>query len=305
MGRTRLRGLELAGLRIAVEAPARLPWRDREGAACGEPCVPTDPDVYVGVRIGETRGPVGETTVYASGRKTFEIGREGSDWLISVHGRTPVERVARFDADFREGEVIVSPDHAAGLLEAGGSPVAHPLDELLVLHRILRTGGLVLRGSLFGREGRALAFVGRRRAIAEARLGRHASGWRRVDPMRAVGDRIAIRFGDRGPHVHTLPWSVSGSRMPSMRGDLDAIHLLERAEAVFTEPLAEEDAVGAILANAFAPVHDPEGASRSAELAEKLARSVPVVRLGMPSEERIVPFTWGQNEAALAFAPPI
>jgi hypothetical protein len=297
--------MELAGLRIAVEVPGTLSWRERDGEVSGSECAPTDPDVYVGVSVGTASGPTGETTVYASGRQTFEIGRDGSDWLISVQGRGPHERVARFDSDFRQGEVIVSPDCAVQILESGGSPLAHPLDELLVLHRILRMGGLVLRGSLIVREGRALVFVGKRRSIAEAPATRDAAGWRRVDPMRAVGDRIAIRFGDRGPHVQTLPWSVTGAPVPALRGDLDAIHLLEPADAVFTEPLVEDEAVGEILANAFAPVHDPEGASRSGAVAERIARCVPVSRLGMPAEERIVPFTWGQSQAALAFAPPV
>ncbi|MGH0035476.1 MAG: hypothetical protein ACQGVK_10680 [Myxococcota bacterium] len=305
MARTRLRGLDLAGLRMAVEVPGQLDWRDPETEAFGADCAPCDPDIYVGVRVGQAVGPLGETTLYASGRQTFEIGRDGSDWLISIHGRSPHERVARFDADFREGEVIVAPDHAAHLLAAGGSPVAHPLDELLVLHRILRSGGLVLRGSLIEREGRALVFVGHRCAVAQGPMAQGAAGWRRLDPMRAAGDRVVVRFGERGPQVQTLPWTAAGLRVAAQRGDLDAIHLLERAEAVFTEPVLEEEAAGVILANAFAPVHDSEGAGRSGALAERLARCVPVVRMGMPAEERIVPFKWGQTEAALAFAPPL
>ena len=304
MGRTRLRGLDLAGLRMVIEVPSALGWRDREGEISGTVSAPTDPDLYVGVRVGEPRPTLEESMAYSSGRHTFEIGRDGSDWVIVVHGQKPNERVARFDADFREGEVVVSPEHASQILAGGGSPLDHPLDELLVLHRILRTGGLVLRGSMIAREGRAIVFLGNRCSIAEASFSGAAKGWRRIDPMRAVGDRIAIRCGDRGPVVHSLPWSVTGAPVASIRGELDAIHLLEQSEAVFTEPLGENEAAEMILANALAPVHDAEGASRSGALAERIALGVPVVRLGMPAEERIVPFTWGQSEAALAFAPP-
>jgi hypothetical protein len=289
---------------MVVEVPSALDWRERDGETAGNPCAPTEPDLYVGVRVGRPDAPSADGTVYTSGRHTFEIGRCGSDWVIAVHGRDSHERVARFDADFREGEVVVSPDHAAQLLTAGGSPLAHPLDELLVVHRMLRRGGIVLRSSLIARDGRALAFVGHRCSITEAPVEGSARGWRRIDPMRAVGDRVAIRFGDRGPVVHTLPWSVSGAPVPSLRGELDAIHWLERSEAVFTETLGDDDAAQTILANAFAPVHDPDGVARSGALAERIARCVPVVRLGMPAEERVVPFTWGQSEAALAFAPP-
>ena len=66
MGRTKLRGIEMAGIRIAIEVPSTLPWKLDPGLAAFESSA-MDPDVHIGVRVAQTRLPVGETFFYESG----------------------------------------------------------------------------------------------------------------------------------------------------------------------------------------------------------------------------------------------
>jgi hypothetical protein len=58
------------------------------------------------------------------------------------------------------------------------------------------------------------------------------------------------------------------------------------------------------MQHAVAPIHDPLCADRCFDAAVGIADQIPVVRLGLPEEKRVVPFTWGRSDTALAFAPP-
>ena len=73
---------------------------------------------------------------------------------------------------------------------------------------------------------------------------------------------------------------------------------------MYAERLANESAAGELLQHVYAPVHDPECTERLMEAASGVARLVPVMKLVLPEEDRVVPFTWGQRQAALAFSAP-
>ncbi len=300
MGRTRLRGIRLAGLCVAVEAPAELPWNVAEGPLERFACSPHEPDVYVGVRVGRPTFRVADPVAYACGRRTFEIGRTADGWAVAVHGRQRFERVAHFDDAFREGEVVLRSEALSSLAAAG--PLAHPLDELIVLHRIARERGVVLRGSALVRDRRALVFIGSRREPAAESSEPLEPTPPRSDEAVLDGDRIVLRVTDRGVRVYGVPWRADEA-LP-LSAEVEAIHAIEGASAVFAEPLDVHDAGAMLLAHVFAPVHDARGAQRAAVVAEEVARRVPVLRLGLPSERGVVPFTWGHRQAALGFAPP-
>jgi hypothetical protein len=251
--------------------------------------------------------------VYACDGRTFEVGRAGRDWVIAVHGRDRYERVARFDERFEEGEVVVSPALAA----QRRYPLEHPLDELVLVHRLAREGGLILLGSVVIREGRALAFVGQDSATREpeAESGlppgsparEHLAsgrGWRRLgDPLLAP-NHLVLRIADLGVRVYGTPWQARSGLASPASARLDAVHVIRPAKAVYAERLHGAAACSELLAHVIAPVHDPESPDRLLRVVEQVARRVSVTRLGMPEENRVVPFTWGQRHAALAFAPP-
>jgi hypothetical protein len=301
MGRMRLRGIELAGIRVAVEAPAGAPWIERADGLEPYACSANEPDVYIGVRIADPFFPPGESIVYSSRGRTFEVARRGDDWWIAVHGRERNERVVRFDTSVNEGEVTIHPRAASRI----SHPLCHPLDELLTVHATARSGGIVMRGTAVGRDGRALVFSGplpsgNTPALMPACV---ESGWRPVASA-DIESCVALRFDAAGIEVHGMPRIGSLSAEAPIRARLDAVHLIERSSAVYSFTLDPGEAAEELLRHFFVPVHDPELASRMAEGALKLVRSLPVTRLGLPEEDRLVPFTWGRRRTALAFAPP-
>lgn len=303
MGRTRLKGIELAGIRVAVEVPSGAPWDGPDDAFAPTACSPHEPDVYLGVRIAEPHFPTGDSIVYTSRGRTFEVARRADDWWIAVHGRERCERVVRFDTSVNQGEITVHPRAASRI----SHPLSHPFDELLTVHAISRAGGVVIRGTAVLRDDRALVFSGRQAGGTNDPLiangGSAESGWRPVATS-DIGTCVVLRFDSAGVVLHGMPSVSSSAGEAPLRARLDAIHLIEPATAVYTQTLDPDEAAEEILDHVFAPLHDPESTSRMAENALKLAASVPVLRLGLPEEDRVVPFTWGRRRAALAFAPP-
>jgi hypothetical protein len=297
MSRTRLRGIELAGTRVAVEVPSGLDWAwqgDRY-----EPFVrsPEGAEVYVGVRVGAAPELPSGAFVYQSATHRFEIAERGDDWLIAVHGPAGLERTAIFDDAFREGEVVLSPRAA----EEGISPLAHPLDELMVLHRVTRAGGLVLRASMVLRDDRALVFLG---AAQPADPGRRS--FRKQAPQRLGGERVVLlpRLGFEGVRAIGCPWTRDPELARPFSARVDAVHSIQTAHAVFADRLDRDSALGELLDHAFAPIHDPRCAEVLFDAAAGLVDELPLLRLGLPEEKRVIPFTWGRSDAAVAFAPP-
>ncbi len=121
MGRTKLRGIELAGVRIAIEAPSWCDWRWPDPLrACV--CLAPDPDVYLALRCGDATSPGDASTRCEPTGSVCELARSGDGWVIAVHGGEPGSRLARFDADFRYGEIEMSPRSVA----RRSCPIAYP-----------------------------------------------------------------------------------------------------------------------------------------------------------------------------------
>jgi hypothetical protein len=293
MSRTRLRGVELAGTRIAVEVPTSIEgsWPAMRHEAFE--CSPEGADVYVAARVGKPLDVPLEAFVYESESHRFEIAERGEDWIVAVYGANGLERTALFDDAFSEGEVVVS-DAAAS---DGVNPLEHPLDELLLLHRIVRAGGLVLRGSVVLRDDRALLFLGGARPPGAPTPGRD-----RV--TRLAGQRVVVLPAVDDVRAVGSPWTGAIELPATFSARLDALHSIRAARAVFADRLDSDGALEEVLAHALAPIHDPYCADRCFEAAAGIIERVPVLRLGLPEEKRVVPFTWGRSDTALAFAPP-
>ena len=216
--------------------------------------------------------------------------------MFAVHGESGFDRVARFDSRLEHGEVVVTPELAA----RGEHPLAHPLDELLVLHRIVREGGMILRGSAVVRDGRALVFIGREAGPeGPGQTGQHPG----AEALPLLGSRVVLRRRGDEVRVFGAPWQASSVlRLAGAR--LDAVHVIEEVPAVRASRLTPREACSELLARCFAPLHDPLFADQLCESAHGIAECIQVIRLGMPNEGRVVPFTWGRREAALAFSPP-
>jgi len=302
MARTRLRGIELAGIKLAVQSPPEFEWDWPEQDLAALSVAASDPDVYVGVSVSAVNVPDWDPITYSYESGTFDIGQVDGDWVIAVHGRRHrFERVARFDKSFSVGEVAISP----GAVTRCAHPLAGPLLDVILLHRVIAEGGLVLTGKAVIENGRAMAFLGfddvettEPAGVRSRRAG--AAESRRNTP----GNRFAIRIQDDQVRVHGLT-GANTALEPGVSARLDAVHVVTQSRDVYADPLPAEDATTELLQYVYAPVHDPDRAESLMLAAAQLAEQVPVMRLGMPEEKRVVPFAWGQRHAALAFALPL
>lgn len=302
MGRTRLRGLTVAELRLAIEAPACLDWDWPEGPLRRFATPAEDADVRVGVRVGRCDAPGGDTLRYDSGGGIFDVAQVGRDWLIALRIRGRLQRLARFDEGFREGEVVVDPD--SFYARERYYPLAYPLDEVIFLHRLARSGGLllhacgaVLRGPTGDETPRAALFSGPSGAgkTTIARLLEHHAGAEILSD-----DRIVIRPAEVGFRAHGTPWHGDAPLSRAESAPLAAIHLIHHAAEVDPRLLSGVAGAAAVLGNAFAPLHDAVSAEAALDLGARLAAGVPIVRLGFPKDESVVQFV----QATVVARPP-
>lgn len=288
MSRTKLRGLAVAGLRISVESPPALPWDWPDGPLRRFAATPIEPDVEVGVRVARIEAPPAGALRYDSDGGIFDVAREGRDWLIALRIRGELQRLARFDAGFRQGEVIVAPD--SFYAREAHYPLAYPLDELLFLHHLARRGGLLVHACGVERAGRALLFTGPSGA-GKTTIAR----WMLRDGRYRVlsDDRVALRPLGGGFQAFGTPWHGDAPLASPGPARLEAIHQIRHAPRLRAEPLKDAEAAAAVLGNAFLPVHDPEAAVAALAAVDRLVARVPVMRLACPRDPSVIAFTWG------------
>jgi len=288
VARTLLLGLTVAELRMAIEAPPDLRWRWPAGPlrrfASSADCA----QMHVGVRVGRSEPPAVETLRYDSGGGIFDVAQVGRDWIIALRIQGRLQRLARFDGEFRSGEVVVDPE--SFYVRERHYPLAYPLDEVIFLHRLAREGGLLVHacGVVRGREAQLFCGPSGAGKTTIARLMLEAPDLRVLSD-----DRIAIRPTESGFCAYGTPWHGDAPLSLSDSAPLRAIHLIHRAPGIEVGALQGAAAAGAVLGNAFAPLHDPVSAERSLGLAARLADRVPILRLGFPKDARVVSFAWG------------
>ncbi|MBW2389536.1 MAG: hypothetical protein JRG89_14020 [Deltaproteobacteria bacterium] len=299
MGRSKLRGVEIAGVKLAIEVPSNLPWQWPNEQLRSLACGPIDPDVHIGVRVARPRRPHGETYHYESRGVRFEIGWEGENWVVGIFGEDGCQRTARFDADFRHGEIVVSPECAA----EAAYPLEHPLDELILLHRLTREGCVVMNGSVSLQDGEALLFLESGRSeqtemlggVSDSRLISHVV-------LRPVLERDAI--SDTQIWVHSTPWRNNGNTASWHRAPLAAIHILSPDGDRPLERLTDREAECELLNHVFAPIHDPQAADRLFDVVARVVRRTSVLSMTKPRMKREVSFNWDLPQAGLGFASP-
>ena len=283
MGRTKLRGFEWAGLRLAVEVPAGWSWewpRDLSQRICH----PEKPDVYVSVHPLREHRVLKSALPYSHDGSLFEAGRLGGDHYLMVYGD---RRLARFDPDFRWCNVWLPPSAIRNRV----FPLARPLDDLVVIHRALVRGALAVRATAAVQRGRALVVLGDSR-LADPKPGTVIwEGWLLLEPR------------GEGTRVYPLPSTLQTGTTPRAGALLEGLHVIDSVanDDSLTRTLDPEIAAGEILRFAFAPLAGSNSTNRLLEAATRLAERVRVVRLGAASGQR---FVWRRARSPLSLVPP-
>ena len=283
MGRTKLRGFEWAGLRLALEAPAGWIW-DWPAGLSQRICHSEDPDVYVSVHPLREHRPLAHVRPYCHEGSLFQAGRsDGDDYLVVNEDR----RLARFDGDIRHCDVWLPPS----AIRSRVFPLAHPLDDLIVIHRALARGALTVRATAAVRRGRALVVLGDSR-LADPKPGTAMwEGWLLLEPR------------NDGTRVHPLPSTRQTGPTARAGALLEGLHVVDAGanDDSLTQTLVAELAAGEILRFAFAPLAGSNRTHRLLTTATRLAETVSMVRLGATSGQR---FGWRTARSPLSLVPP-
>jgi hypothetical protein len=293
MGRTRLRGLEIAGIQIGIEVPESCPWEWPESPIAEFQCLPREPEVHVGLRMGTPGdGDLGGER-YSVGPWIFEVARCGRDWLLGLSRRSQRIQLAVFDADFEKGEIVISPDHAG----RSAYPLRGPLDEWIVLHRTVARGGLCLDAGVERRgDGHVILRLGASTEPVEGRwttassslLGRNAS------LVREVRGHLRL-FG--------TPFHPEIERRVGREARIEELLRVEPAMTPYRQALDPDEAADALIRHAVVPLCDEGLLDRVLRNARHLARTTPVFELGELSEQP-APMAWRSTQLQGAFAPP-
>jgi hypothetical protein len=284
MSRTRLVGVSIADLQIAIEAPPGLPWRLAGQAMAAFAAPLGEVDLHLGVRVGRVdrgrRPLLGE----GLGRDRLEVRPLGRGWQVLQRRRGRVVREARLDAELSEGVVIL--DAEASAARRCGYPLGGALDRWLVRHRLARAGGLLLPACAAVRDGRATLFAGApgagktlvARALAE-QPGVHV----------LAHHEVALRASGTGFRVHATPWSE-----PAAAGSapLDSVHLLRPGPFPAQRSLDGPEAVAALL-GVVPPLDEPGAQEGLLAAVERLAERVPVTDVAWTAPGDAGHLAWG------------
>ena len=222
MARTRLRGLEIAGIQIGIEVPETCEWDWPDGPIADFSCLPRDPEVHVGLRVGRlASGDLGGER-YRLGAWTFEVARRGEDWLTRSRAAGRREQLAHFDGSSARARSSVSSERGA----------ARRYPASIASRRMDRpSSDRRSRRSLSERGGR-----GRRRAGERpARRGPTSD-----DPIGCVGSAVdgaarssyavLIREEDGQLRSFRTPWSDSIDPALGLEATMSRARVVEEAE---------------------------------------------------------------------------
>ncbi len=308
MGRSRVRGIECAGAKLAIEVPSNWNWEWPDTAHAEAAVPPHDPDVFIGVRVAAPERPRRDVVRYASRGVRFEVGWLGDDWVVAVYGPGGIVRSARFDSDFGHGEIRHAPELAGG----HDYPLSHPLEEQILFHRLLREGCLIVDARLrIERDGAHLFFDAPREGAPPFASGLVTSPRGSSLVLRPV---LESRSGEpAGVWVFTTPWRQPGGEPTGgfLRSRVAQFHLMAGEEeddvdttACRPRKLTPYEAADAVLRHASVPMHDPHALDRIGEIVGNVVRRVPVSRMPAPAMADSPLLDWDAPETSLGFSIP-
>ncbi len=175
-------------------------------------------------------------------------------------------------------------------------PLAYPLDELLIMHRLTQERAIELHGvGIVGPDGASNLFVGHSGAgkSTTARL------WTSLHKVEILSDdRIIVREsparelrpGDdpRQIFMYGTPWHGEGCFALPQRAPLGRIFVLEHGHGNVLTRLSRSQMVAELFARSFVPFHRHEYVDSALSFLEQVADSVPCYRYSFEPDARAV-----------------
>jgi hypothetical protein len=264
--------LNIARVVIALEADADGPIPAVNGAASAFVVSSGRTDMAVRCVWGDLK--------YPNGRALFDSGgvwqlHERDDQLLysftsPLFSGGPY-RQASFDRHFRRGVVTLDRDRFAGRADVG--PLEYPLDELMVINRLIFAGGVEIHGcGVVDASGAGYLFAGQSGAGKStiARL------WHNAEATVISDDRVILRLDDNGVTMYGTPWHGDAEFAAPLSVPLTRIFLLCQRPRHAITPLSPGRAAARLFSCAFPVFHDACALDRTLAVLSTIVDQVPV-----------------------------
>ena len=183
-------------------------------------------------------------------------------------------RRAAFDHHFRRG--LVTLDRGSFDGRPAACPLEYPLDELMVINRLVFDGGVEVHGcGVVDECGTGCLFAGQSGAGKStiARL------WAEAGATVVSDDRVILRAGSGGVTMHGTPWHGDAEFAEPLSAPLSRILLLRQAPRHAIVPLAPAHAAALLFSCTFPVFHNAEALDRTLALLARIVETVPVESL--------------------------
>ena len=224
-----------------------------------------------------------------SGSCTRKTEGTGFGFQASVRDRQ-LYKVARFNEDFTQGEVICDPRLVSR--DEPLYPLQYPLDELLFINLLARGRGVEIHScGVMDADGSGYLFVG------ESGAGKSTSGriWLREEGVELLSDdRIIIRQEDGKFWMYGTPWHGEAELSAALKTELKRIFFLRHGESNRLVAQTRVEAAARLFSNAFPTFYNAEGLAFTLEFLDGLTESVPCAELVFVPDAGVVDFVRGQ-----------
>jgi hypothetical protein len=252
-------------------------------------------DINLDVRCLPSLLPSSQQALFDSG-STWRVCEHGNDLCFDfgypLDDQAPAKRLF-VDRPCRNAALQLNSDF---LSRFSGEipPLAYPIDELLIMHRLNQERAIELHGTGIVRaNGVANLFVGHSGAgkSTTTRL------WTSREEVEVLSDdRIIVRYDDgrdgpAGPtqmRMYGTPWHGEAMFASPNSAPLTRIFVLEHGHGNVITCLSRSEAVGELFARAFVPFHRHEYLENALSFLEQLVSSVPCYRYSFEPDERAV-----------------
>jgi hypothetical protein len=193
-------------------------------------------------------------------------------------------RIARFNADFTDGEILCERRYFAP--DEPVYPLEYPLDELVFLNHLAQGRGVEIHGcGLRDAAGNGYLFPGQSGAgkSTMARL------WSGREGVTIVSDeRVVLRKQDGQIWMHGTPWHGDARIAQPGKAVLNRVYFLRHGSANESVPVSPTAAAARLFACCFPPFHSADGVGFTLDFLAELAQSIPTHELRFLPDPHVV-----------------
>ena len=247
------------------------------------------PDVVLQIHNGPSPfQDLGEAIFDSGGNWSLYRWEDRDVFRARANGANPDRPyyIAAIDSDRRRGDIYfekVSGEDHPNVIPA----LAPPLDEILVVHLLGQSRGLMVHAGAVSLNGHGLLFTGTSGSGKSTQL----KLWKTVPDARLLGDeRISIRKDEDHFWIHGTHWRSSAGIASPDAAPLKAIFILNHAISNHATLIQPSVSVPSILVRSFPPFWDAEGMSFTLKFLDELVNSIPCYELSLVPDSSAVDY---------------